>query len=319
MSFSIIGTGRCVPEYILSNEELSTMVETSDEWITKRTGVHERHICTDETLTDLCANAAKRAMESAGITADELDLIICATLRGDYITPAQACVVQKEIGASCPAFDINGACSGFIYALDVADGFFVRKKVKKVLVIAADNLSNITDWTDRTTCVLFGDGAGAVILSEGDGLRSIYTMAQGNPDVLNAPKGENTSPFYKHPSERSVLYMNGHEVYKFAVGAMVDGIKRAISDAGLQQSDIAYVVPHQANTRIIDTAASKLEIPADRYIYNIAHYGNTSASCMPMCLDEANKAGKFKKGDYIAMCAFGGGLTMGSAVIRWDI
>lgn len=319
MSFSIIGTGRSVPEYILTNEKLSTMVETSDEWITKRTGVHERHICTTETLTDLCVAAAKKAMDSANITPDELDLIICATLRGDYITPAQACVVQREIGASCPAFDINGACSGFIYALDVADGFFVSKKVKKVLVIAADNLSNITDWTDRGTCVLFGDGAGAVVLSEGDGLRSIYVMAQGNPEVLYAPKGENTSPFYEHPSERPVVFMNGHEVYKFAVSAMVDGIKRAVRDAGLEQSDIGHVVPHQANTRIIDTAAAKLDIPADRYIYNIAHYGNTSASCMPMCLDEAYRAGKFEKGEYIAMCAFGGGLTMGSCVLRWDI
>ncbi|HHZ05339.1 MAG TPA: ketoacyl-ACP synthase III [Clostridiales bacterium] len=318
MSFSIIGTGRCVPKYIMTNQEISTFVDTSDEWIQQRTGICERHICKEETITDLCVTAAKNALEDAGVTPQELDLIICATLRGELITPSEACIVQKELGATCPAFDINGACSGFMYALDVADGFFARNKVKNVLVIAADNLSNITDWTDRSTCVLFGDGSGAVVLSKGEGLRSINLTAKGNTDVLFAPRGENTSPFYKHPSERPVLHMNGPEVYKFAVTSMVRGIKKAIKDAGLTPDDIDHIIPHQANSRIIEAAAAKLPIPHEKYVFNIAHYGNTSASCMPMALDEANKAGKFKKGDYIAMCAFGSGLTTGSAVIRWD-
>lgn len=317
MSFNILGTGRCVPKYIMTNEELSTIVDTSDEWIRQRTGICERHICTDETITDLCVTGAQNALENAGVKAEDLDLIICATLRGEFITPSEACVVQKEIGAKCPAFDINGACSGFMYALDVADGFFARKKAKKILVIAADNLSNITDWTDRSTCVLFGDGCGAVVLGEGDGLKSINLTAKGNYEVLYAPRGENTSPFFKHPSEKPVLHMNGQEVYKFAVTSMIRGIRKAVKDAGLTMDDIDHVLPHQANARIIEAAAAKLGIDHDKYVFNIAHYGNTSASCMPMALDEANRAGKFKKGDYIAMCAFGSGLTTGSCVMQW--
>ena len=319
MSFSITGTGKFVPEYILTNEEISTMVDTSDEWIKKRSGIHERHICTTETITDICVGAARNALENANITAQQLDMIICATLRGEYITPSQACVVQKELGASCPAFDINGACSGFMYALDVAAGFFARDRVQRVLVIAADNLSNITDWKDRSTCVLFGDGGGAVVLEKGDALKSICLTAKGDTDVLYAPRGENTSPFYRRPSYRPVLHMDGPEVYKFAVTAMVRGLKDAIAQAGLTQDAIDHVIPHQANTRIIDTAVSRLQIPAERYIKNIAHYGNTSASCMPMALDDAHRSGRLKKGDMIAMCAFGAGLTTGSCVLRWDI
>lgn len=318
MSFSILGTGMAVPDYVLTNEEISTMVETTDEWITSRTGIKERRVCKDETITDLCVLAAKRALEDANTDPKELDLIICATLRGEFITPSEACVIQKHIGANCPAFDVNGACSGFVYALDVADSYFASKKVKKVLVIGFDNLSNITDWEDRSTCVLFGDGGGAVVLGEGDDLLSINLTAKGNTDVLYAPRGENTSPFYTHESLKPTIYMNGPEVYRFAVVAMVKGIRKAIKDAGLTTDDIDHVIPHQANLRIIDAAAEKLKISREKYICNIEKYGNTSAGCMPIVLDEANKSGKLKKGDIIALCAFGGGLTTGSCVIRWN-
>ena len=318
MSFSILGTGKAVPEYVLTNDELSTMVETSDEWISTRTGIKKRHICKEETITELCVQAAEEAMSNAGVTAKELDLIICATLRGEYITPSQACVVQKELGATCPAFDINAACSGFIYALDVAAGFFARGRVKKVLVIALDNLSNIVDWKDRNTCVLFGDGGGAAVLGEGDALLSIEITAKGDTDVLKCPHGENTSPFYKHPSEHPYLYMNGPEVYKFAVVSMVKGIKRAIKKAGLKEEDIDWVIPHQANIRIIETAVSKLNIPSERFIRTIAEYGNTSGGSCAIALADSVSQGKFKKGDNIVFCAFGSGLTTGSCVIRWD-
>lgn len=318
MSFSILGTGKAVPEYVLTNDELSTMVETSDEWISTRTGIKKRHICKEETITELCVQAAEEAMSNAGVTAKELDLIICATLRGEYITPSQACVVQKELGASCPAFDINAACSGFIYALDVAAGFFARGRVKKVLVIALDNLSNIINWKDRNTCVLFGDGGGAAVLGEGDALLSIEITAKGDTDVLKCPHGENTSPFYKHPSEHPYLYMNGPEVYKFAVVSMVKGIKRAIKEAGLKEEDIDWVIPHQANIRIIETAVSKLKIPSERFIRTIAEYGNTSGGSCAIALADSEKKGIFKKGDNIVFCAFGSGLTTGSCVIRWD-
>ncbi len=315
---SILGTGKAVPEYVLTNDELSTMVDTNDEWIRTRTGIEERRICKDETITDLCVKAASEALDDAGISASQLDLIICSTMRGENITPSQACMIQKEIGASCPAFDVNAACSGFIYALDIAEGYFIRKKVKYVLIVSMDNLSNFIDWTDRSTCVLFGDGGAAAVLGEGDNLLSVNITAKGNDTVLCAPHGTNSSPFYNHEEKRAVLYMAGNEVYKFAVNAMADGIKRVVAEAGLEQDDIDCVIPHQANIRIINTAASKLDIPREKFYCNVNHYGNTSSGSVVIALDEASKSGYLKKGDIVAMCAFGGGLTTGSCIIRWN-
>lgn len=317
MSFSILGTGKAVPDYILTNDELSTIVETNDEWIRTRTGIEERRICKNETITELCVKAANEAIAEAGITPEQLDLIICSTMRGENLTPSQGCMIQKEIGAKCPAFDLNAACSGFIYALDVADGYFVKKKVKHVLIVSMDNLSNITNWKDRSTCVLFGDGGAAAVLGEGDDLLSIHLTASGNDEVLRIPHGENSSPFYEHKPEPALLQMMGNDVYKFAVNAMPEGIKTVVSEAGLQQSDVDWVIPHQANIRIINTAASKLDIPREKFFCNINHYGNTSSGSVPIALHEASQAGLLKKGDIIALCAFGGGLTTGSCIIRW--
>lgn len=318
MSFTILGTGKAVPEYVLTNDELSKMVDTSDEWIRTRTGIQERHICKNETLTELTVKAARAALENAGVTPEQLDLIICSTMRGENITPSQACMIQKEIGASCPAFDVNAACSGFIYALDVADGYFARKKVKYVLVVSMDNLSNIVDWQDRSTCVLFGDGGAAAVLGEGDDLLAINLTAVGNDKVLRIPHGTNASPFYEHGEERAVLHMEGNEVYKFAVNAMATGIKKSVADAGLELKDVDCVIPHQANIRIINASAKNLDIPRERFFCNVMHYGNTSSGSVPIALDEANRSGVLKKGDIIAMCAFGAGLTTGSCVIRWN-
>ncbi len=318
MSFSILGTGKAVPDYVLTNDELSTMVETNDEWIRTRTGIEERRVCKGETLTELTVKAATNALADAGIQPSELDLIICSTMRGENITPSQACVIQKEIGAACPAFDVNAACSGFIYALDIADGYFVRKKVKHVLVVSMDNLSNIIDWSDRSTCVLFGDGGAAAVLGEGDDLLSINLTAVGNDQVLRIPHGTNSSPFYEHEEEKAVLFMAGNEVYKFAVNAMSTGIKKAIADAGLTEEQVDHVIPHQANIRIINASAKNLGIDREKFYCNVNHYGNTSSGSVPLALDEANHAGVLKKGDIIAMCAFGAGLTTGSCVIRWS-
>ena len=318
MSFTILGTGKAIPEYTMKNDELSTMVETNDEWIRTRTGIEERHICKSETITELTVLAAQRALENAGIKAEDLDLIICTTMRGENITPSQACMIQKEIGATCAAFDVNAACSGFIYALDIAAGFFERKRVKYVLVVSMDNLSNITDWTDRSTCVLFGDGGAAAVLGEGNDLLSINLTAAGNDAAIRIPHGTNSSPFYEHEEERAVLHMAGNEVYKFATAAMANGIKKAVEDAGLQQSDIDCVIPHQANIRIINTAAKNLDIPREKFFCNVQHYGNTSSASVVIALDEANRGGVLKKGDLVAMCAFGGGLTTGSCIIRWN-
>ena len=318
MSFSILGTGKAVPDYVLTNEELSTMVETDDEWIRTRTGIRERRVCKGETLTELTVRAAREALENAGVQPSELDLIICSTMRGENVTPSQACVIQKEIGASCPAFDVNAACSGFIYALDVADGYFVRKKVKRVLIVSMDNLSNIIDWNDRATCVLFGDGGAAAVLGEGDDLLAITISAVGNDEVLRIPHGSNSSPFYEHEEKRAVLHMAGNEVYKFAVNAMSTGISKVIAEAGLTEADVDHVIPHQANIRIINASAKNLGIPREKFFCNLEHYGNTSSGSVPLALDEANRAGLLKKGDIIAMCAFGAGLTTGSCLIRWS-
>lgn len=318
MSFSILGTGRAIPEQVINNEALSHIVDTSDEWIVTRTGIHERHICKNETHTQLAAKAAKQALQNAGVQPEELDLILCATLQGDYITPSAGCMIQQAIGAKCPAFDINAACSGFLYALDVAAGYFARGTVKKVLVVAIELLSRITDWSDRSTCVLFGDGGGAVVLGEGDGLKAIRLTAKGGADWLRAPGARGNCPFTDaQEHEPSYLYMNGGEVYKFAVVNMCRELKKAIADSGLTQDDITWVFPHQANIRIIRTAQERLGIPEERYFNRIEKYGNTSAGCIPMMLDEANREGILKRGDIIAMVAFGGGLTTGACILQW--
>lgn len=317
MSFSITGTGSAHPKRVVTNDELSAMVDTSDEWIRTRTGVQERRVLTDETLVDIALLAAKRALEDAGVTADELDLILCATIRSDYITPTMACTLQKELGATCPAMDINAACSGFLYALDVADGYFARKRVKKVLVVAAEAMSKMADWEDRATCVLFGDAAGAAVLGEGEDLLSLKVTASGNGEHLFIPNVQGNSPFSSQQRRGPYVYMNGQEVYKFAVSSICQDLAAVISAAGLQQGQIHHVLPHQANSRIIEAAKGRLNIPADRYHMNIARFGNTSAASIPVLMDELSRAGTFKKGEYLALSAFGGGFTTGACVLRW--
>ncbi len=317
MSFNIIGTGSAYPQRAKSNDDLSQIVETSDEWITTRTGIKSRYVSTSESISDFAEQAARNALENAGVQPEELDMIICATLRGDFITPSLACVLQQRTGATCPAFDVNAACTGFIYALDVALGYFERKRAKKILVVAAEEMSKLVDWRDRSTCVLFGDGAGAVVLSEGDGLLSIKLSAKGSEDVLCIHSGEGNSPFAEEKEINPFLVMNGKEVYKFAVAAMCGDLEEVIREAGLSQADIDFVLPHQANSRIIETAKSKLEIPPERYRSNIDRFGNTSAASIPILLDEINRAGELAPGSLLALSAFGGGLTTGACVIRW--
>ena len=317
MSFSILGTGSAYPKRVVSNDELSTMVDTSDEWIRTRTGVSERRILTDETLIDIARLAASHALDDAGITASELDLILCATIRNDYITPTLACMLQKELGATCPAMDVIAACSGFLYAMDVADGYFARKRVKKVLVVAAEAMSKMADWTDRATCVLFGDAAGAAVLGEGEDLLSLKVTASGNDEHLVIPNVQGNSPFSNQPRRDSYVYMNGQEVYKFAVSSICQDLSAVISAAGLTPDQIHHVLPHQANSRIIEAAKGRLNIPADRYHMNISRFGNTSAASIPVLMDELSRAGAFKKGEYLALSAFGGGFTTGACVLRW--
>ena len=317
MSFSVSGTGSAYPALALTNDALSNMIDTSDEWISTRTGIRQRHVLKEESLADLAVTAGEQALLDAGVEAAELDLIICSTLRGDFITPSLSCIVEKRLGACCPAYDVNAACSGFIYALDVADGYFARKKAKKVLVIAAEAMSKLVDWQDRSTCVLFGDGAGAVVLTEGEDLLSIKLSANGDTDVMAIPNVAGNFPDAAGGAD-PYLTMKGQEVFKFAVSSMCRDIAEVIGEAGLSKDDISYVLPHQANMRIIDAARSRLKIAPERILANIERFGNTSSASIPLLLDQMNREGRFQKGDILALSAFGTGFTTGACILRWS-
>ena len=314
MSFQILGTGSALPACRKTNDDLSQLVDTSDEWITTRTGIKERRILTTETVTEIAVTAAKNALDNSGIAASELDYIICPTLAGDYMTPSLACVVQMELGASCPAVDINGACSGFLYGLDVAEGIFARKKARYVLVLAAERLSRILDWTDRSTCVLFGDAAAAVVLGEGDALHFLEVTAHGNL-CLAAPLASGSCPYTEPDTRKPGLLMKSREVYTFAVGAISSGIEKAAQETGISTEETDYYFLHQANMRIIETARKKLGLPREKFPVNIQKYGNTSAASIPLCMAEFED--KFKVGDKLVLTAFGAGFTWGALYLVW--
>ena len=318
MSFRIIGTGKCVPEKILSNQDLSEMVDTNDEWIVTRTGISNRRIATKETMTQMSIESARLALEDSNTKPEELDLIICATIRGDYLTPSQSCIIQEGIGASCPAFDVNAACSGFIYALDVADSYFRSGKVNKVLVVAYEMMSKLIDWNDRNTCVLFGDGGGAVVLEKGNDLLAIRTTASGNTKLLSIPNMMGGSPFDESIQEKQILNMNGAEVFKFAVNGIVQEVAAVLEKANLDKDDINVVILHQANMRIIQSAKQKLKMKKAEFFSNLDQYGNTSSGSIPILMDELNRGKMLKDGQLILMVAFGGGLTTGACILRWN-
>ena len=318
MSFRILGTGSFVPEKIVTNDDLSHMVETSDEWITKRVGVKERRVCTTETNTDMGVAAALAALEDSGVKPEELDLIIGATISADTISPGLAGMVQNRIGAACPCFDMNVACPGFLFALEVADGFFVKKTVKKVLVVSAERMSGLIDWTDRSTCVIFGDGAGAAVLGEGDSYLASELHTAGGDDVISIPTWWDNSPFYGHELKKNVVSMAGQETYKFAVTSMVRDIQSVMAKAGITGEQVKAVIPHQANYRIINEARRRLpEIAPEKFLINIQRCGNTSSASEPILLDEANRQGLLQPGDYVVLSAFGGGLSSAASVVRW--
>ena len=317
MNFNITGTGAALPENEVTNAALTRLVDTSDEWIQSRTGIKSRRVMNEESLLDLAANAAKKALSMADVAIEEIDLIICATMQADTITPSLACMVQKRLGLVCPAFDINAACTGFIYALDAAAGYFARGRAKKALVIAAECLSKHVDWEDRATCVLFGDGAGAAVLEAGEGLLSTAMTADGNDKALVIAGTQSRYPGVQYENKKPVIHMNGQEIYKFAVNAIVRDVKRVLDEAKVKVEDVKCFFFHQANLRILETAAQKLGVAFEKLAVNIQRVGNTSAASIPILLDEVNRAGQLQKGDVIVLCAFGGGLTTGAACIRW--
>ncbi len=319
----IIGLGHYIPEKVYDNAYMESIVETNDEWITRRTGIKERHISEDNEYTsDMAAEAAKNAIEDAGLTPEDIDLIILATVTPDYFTPSTACVVQGKIGAvNAMAFDYNAACSGFVVGLIIADSFIKSGAYKNVVVVAADALSKATDYQDRATCVLFGDAAGAAVVTATDepGLISFDMGADGtaHDSITSLAFRNDDAELEKRISKRKEsIHMAGQAVMKFAVKAMADSSQRALDKAGLTYEDIALVVPHQANYRIVDSAIKRMGISKDKVILTIQKYGNTSASCIPVALHEAVTTGKVKKGDKIVLVGFGGGLTYAACVVQ---
>ena len=271
-----------------------------------------------ETLTELAAMAAKNALENAKVSAGELDYIICTTIRGDYITPSEACMIQKEIGASCPAFDINGACTGFIYALDIAGSLFDSGRAKKVLLVSAEAMTKTVNWKDRATCVLFGDGAGAVVLGEGNDLLALRLTAAGDDVALRMPNVSGNCPYCEKEPEEPYLHMNGQEVYKFAVSSSCRDVKDVLKQAGVTAEEGDHMVFHQANYRIIEAAQKKLKIPMEKFALNISENGNVSSASIPILLDEMNRDGRLKKGQKLVLSAFGAGFTTGAALLCWS-
>ncbi|MBU4541700.1 MAG: beta-ketoacyl-ACP synthase 3 [Firmicutes bacterium] len=318
MSFTIIGTGAGLPKTIQTNQDLAQFLDTSNDWIVTRTGIEARHICVTESILDIALEASVNALENAKIKAQELDLIICPTLGGDTVTPSLACLIQDQLGATCPSFDLNAACSGFVYGLDVADAYFSRNNDMKILVIAVDAMSKLIDWQDRATAVLFGDGAGAAVLAGGNSLKAIQLTAVGNQHALSIPWPKGNHPLTKNRSKpEPYLLMDGPEVYRFAVAAICNDLRAVTKAAGIELADVDYIIPHQANLRIIEGAAKRLKIPLDKFVMRVNGCGNTSAASIPLVLDELNRNGQFKSGTRIALTAFGGGLTTGACVIEW--
>ena len=320
MRTRIIGTGSCLPETVVTNDDLSKMMDTSDEWISSRTGIRERRLVKEETTAGMSVTAARRAMENAGVSAQEIDLIIVGTITGDYVTPSVACEVQAAIGADrATAFDINAACSGFMFALFIADAYLKTGIYKTALILGAETLSKIMDWNDRSTCVLFGDGAGAaVVRSDETGILAYDQGSAGTKGmVLTCRNRKNNNPFVNNSTEPSYTHMDGQEVYKFAVTTVPDSIKKVVEEAGLSIGDIDYFALHQANIRIIRSVAKRLKVSEDKFPTSLEHCGNISAASVPILLDEMNGKGLLKPGMKIVLSGFGGGLTWGSAVVEW--
>jgi len=320
----ILGLGCYLPEKILTNKEIEKIVDTTDEWITTRTGIKERRIArSDETTSDMATEAAKRALADAKLKAEDIDLIIVATITPDMFFPATACLVQQKIGArQVPAFDISVACSGFIYGIAIANQFIKSGTYKYALVVAAEKLSSITDWQDRSTCVLFGDGAGAAVLGpvEKGGILSVYLGANGKQgELIKLPAGGSKIPAsHKSVDDRlHFIKMSGTELFKHAVKIMADAAREVTSPLGLTAADISLVIPHQANMRILSAVAKRMGLTEDKIYFNIAKYGNMSAASSAVALVEAVQEGRIKKGDKILLDAFGGGLTWGAMVIEW--
>ena len=320
MTARIIGTGSAVPEQIVTNEDLSKIVETNDKWISSRSGIKERRVAKEENTTSLAILAGKRALENAGVTAEEIEVIIVATCTPDYFFPNTACQVQEAIGAKhAVAFDLSAACSGFLFALSTAQAYVKGGIYQKALIVGAETMSKMIDWSDRSTCVLFGDGAGAAVVSaEETGVLELVQKSNGAGKGVLSCKARETRNLLNHESEtKEYLYMEGQPVFKFAVKTVPECVEEVLKKAEVKKEEIRYYILHQANSRIIQSVAKRLKEPEEKFPMNLSLYGNTSAASIPILLDEMNRNGMLNRGDKLVLSGFGAGLTWGAVLLEW--
>ena len=313
----IIGTGRAHPAKVVTNAMLEKFLDTSDEWIVERTGIKERKLISNERLEDMAAKASLLAIEDAGLKPKDIDYIICSNVVNEYITPSLSCIVQGAIGAECACVDINVACSGFVYALDMADDRIKSGKAKNILVLAAEEPTRMVDWSDRATCVLFGDGAGAVVVSEGEGYKGSRLEAKSMTDCLHYVRCLEPTPYIIKEEFSAPMYMNGRQVFKTAVMMSSRDINALLAEQGLQPKDVKYYVLHQANMRIIEAVAKQMDLDLSYFPHNVEYCGNTSSASVALLLDELHRDGKLQRGDKLIMSAFGAGFTTGTCLIEW--
>lgn len=312
----IAGTGSALPRTIVTNDMLAQFLDTSDEWIRTRTGVKSRHVISDERLEDLASEAAIKALANAGVAASELDFIICSNVVNEYITPQLSCIIQGAIGATCPCIDINCACAGFIHALEIAESFYLAGRVRNVLIVCAEEPTRMADWTDRRTCVLFGDGAGAAVLTPGNNIKGIKLSASSSTDSLKQYRKLQPTPYITKEEEEYPLYMNGQEVFKFAVRAASKDIDTVIKESGLTPSQVDKYLLHQANIRIIDSIRHFVDQPQEKFPTNVENHGNSSSASCAILLDECRRDGRVQEGDVIVMSAFGAGFVSGAVILE---
>ncbi len=313
----IIGTGSAIPKKIVTNDMLSEFLDTSDAWIYPRTGIKHRHVISDERLEDLAAEAAVKALENAGMKAEELDFIICSNVVNEYVTPSLSCIIQGAIGATCPCLDINCACAGFMYALDIAESHYKAGRVKNVLIVCAEEPTRMTSWKDRNVCVLFGDGAGAAVLTEGDNIKGIKLSAASATDKLYQIRTLEPTPYITKEEQDISLQMKGQDVFKFAVKASTGDIRYLLDKLGMSASDVDHYLLHQANIRIIRSIEEFLGQPEEKFPTNVETHGNSSSASCPILLDECNRNGILKRGETLALSAFGAGFISGAVIMEW--
>ena len=314
----IIGTGSARPSLVVTNSMLENFLDTSDEWIVTRTGIHERRVISSENLEDLASTAAGKAMENAGVTPEQIDFIICSNVVNEYVTPGLGCIIQGKIGATCPTMDINCACTGFIYALDIAEAYLATKDIRNILIVCAEEPSRMMNWKDRSSCILFGDAAGAVVVTKGDDLKAIRLSTHCKVEALYQKRKLQPTPFVTKEETDGGVVMNGQDVFRLAVSSSIKDIDKVLTMAGITADDIDLYVLHQANVRIIESIQHFVKQDRSKFPVNLDKYGNVSSASIPALLDELNRGNKLRTGEMLLLSAFGAGFTTGACILRWS-